>query len=56
MQLDLVTQQNSALVEESAAAADSLRHQAARLKEVVSMFRIEQNRLPDNAGLLQLAA
>ncbi|MDZ7891051.1 MAG: methyl-accepting chemotaxis protein [Rhodoferax sp.] len=56
MQLDQVTQQNSALVEESAAAADSLRHQAARLKEVVSMFRIEQNRLPDNAGLLQLAA
>jgi methyl-accepting chemotaxis protein len=56
MQLDQVTQQNSALVEESAAAADSLRQQATRLKEAVSMFRIEHRRLPDHAGLLQLAA
>ncbi|NBW51352.1 MAG: methyl-accepting chemotaxis protein, partial [Betaproteobacteria bacterium] len=55
MQLDQVTQQNSALVEESAAAADSLKQQAARLKEVVSMFRIEQNRLPGSGAPLQLA-
>ena len=39
-QLDQVTQQNAALVEESAAAADSLRHQAAQLAEVVSVFKI----------------
>jgi len=39
-QLDQVTQQNAALVEESAAAADSLRQQAARLAEVVSVFRL----------------
>ncbi len=39
-QLDQVTQQNAALVEEGAAAAESLRHQAARLAEVVSVFRI----------------
>ncbi|MDE2503786.1 MAG: Snf7 family protein [Burkholderiales bacterium] len=39
-QLDHVTQQNAALVEESAAAADSLGQQAARLAEVVSQFRI----------------
>ncbi|MDD0817131.1 hypothetical protein PSQ39_21030, partial [Curvibacter sp. HBC28] len=40
-QLDQVTQQNAALVEESAAAADSLRNQAARLAEVVSAFKLQ---------------
>jgi methyl-accepting chemotaxis protein len=40
-QLDQVTQQNAALVEESAAAADSLNQQAARLVEVVQVFRLE---------------
>ena len=39
-QLDQVTQQNAALVEESAAAADSLSQQAAKLAEVVSVFRL----------------
>ena len=39
-QLDQVTQQNAALVEESAAAADSLKHQAASLAEVVSVFKL----------------
>jgi len=39
-QLDQVTQQNAALVEEAAAAADSMKHQASRLAEVVSVFRI----------------
>jgi methyl-accepting chemotaxis protein len=38
-QLDQMTQQNAALVEESAAAADSLRDQAQRLAEVVRVFR-----------------
>jgi methyl-accepting chemotaxis protein len=38
--LDQVTQQNAALVEESAAAAESLRHQAGRLVEVVGGFRL----------------
>ena len=40
-QLDQVTQQNAALVEESAAAAESLKHQAATLADLVSVFRIE---------------
>jgi methyl-accepting chemotaxis protein len=40
-QLDQVTQQNAALVEESAAAAESLRHQASRLVEAVQVFRVE---------------
>jgi len=39
-QLDQVTQQNAALVEESAAAADSLRQQAARLADVVRVFKL----------------
>jgi len=39
-QLDQVTQQNAALVEESAAAADSLRRQAARLAQVVATFKL----------------
>ncbi|MGE0097491.1 MAG: methyl-accepting chemotaxis protein [Hydrogenophaga sp.] len=38
-QLDQMTQQNAALVEESAAAADSLRDQASRLAEAVRVFR-----------------
>jgi methyl-accepting chemotaxis protein-2 (aspartate sensor receptor) len=40
-QLDRVTQQNAALVEESAAAADSLSQQAARLVEAVSVFTLD---------------
>jgi methyl-accepting chemotaxis protein len=39
-QLDQVTQQNAALVEESAAAADSLRAQAAKLAEGVAVFKL----------------
>jgi methyl-accepting chemotaxis protein len=39
--LDQMTQQNAALVEQSAAAADSLREQAHRMKDVVSVFRLE---------------
>ncbi|WOB09972.1 methyl-accepting chemotaxis protein [Piscinibacter gummiphilus] len=39
-QLDQVTQQNAALVEESAAAAESLRHQAARMAEMVGFFKL----------------
>ena len=37
-QLDQMTQQNSALVEESTAAADSLREQAMKLTQVVALF------------------
>ncbi len=40
-QLDQVTQQNAALVEESAAASDSLSQQAARLVESVRVFRLD---------------
>jgi len=40
-QLDQMTQQNAALVEQSAAAAESLREQSHRLTEVVSAFQVE---------------
>ncbi|WP_460565460.1 methyl-accepting chemotaxis protein [Hydrogenophaga aquatica] len=39
-QMDQVTQQNAALVEESAAAAQSLEHQAKALVQAVSVFRL----------------
>ena len=38
--LDQMTQQNAALVEESAAAAESLREQAQRLAQVVDTFKL----------------
>ncbi|WP_414448702.1 methyl-accepting chemotaxis protein [Burkholderia sp. 22PA0099] len=41
-QMDEVTQQNAALVEQAAAAAASLVDQAQRLGDAVSVFRIEQ--------------
>ncbi len=43
VQMDGVTQQNAALVEEAAAASDSLRDQAAQLRELVSSFKVGQD-------------
>ncbi|AXF20608.1 hypothetical protein CUJ89_09000 [Burkholderia pyrrocinia] len=40
-QMDEVTQQNAALVEEAAAAAQSLDEQAARLRETASVFQLD---------------
>ncbi|WP_081768839.1 methyl-accepting chemotaxis protein [Herbaspirillum sp. RV1423] len=48
-QMDQVTQQNAALVEQAAAAAGSLQEQAARLAQVVSVFRL------DNDGMMPAA-
>jgi len=39
-QMDEVTQQNAALVEEAAAAAEALQHQAETLEQVVSVFKL----------------
>ena len=44
-QMDQVTQQNAALVEQMAAAASSLQHQAQELVQVVSVFKLEPQRL-----------
>lgn len=43
-ELDTLTQQNAALVEQSSAAAESLRHQAARLASTVGEFDLDQAR------------
>jgi len=40
-QMDEVTQQNAALVEEAAAAAESLQGQAGNLAQVVSVFKLD---------------
>ena len=40
-QMDQVTQQNAALVEESAAAAQSLQHQAQHLVQAMAVFRLQ---------------
>ncbi len=41
LQMDQVTQQNAALVEEAAAAAESLQDQATKLAELVSVFKMD---------------
>ncbi|MDR7304862.1 methyl-accepting chemotaxis protein [Rhodoferax saidenbachensis] len=41
--IDQVTLQNAALVEESSAAAESLRLQAVRLAEIVGLFRLDRS-------------
>jgi len=48
-QMDQVTQQNAALVEEAAAAAQSLQDQATSLSHIVGVFKIDGNRLQNNA-------
>ena len=55
-QLDQVTQQNAALVEESAAAADSLKEQAARLAQVVQVFRISADAAPSATATRSVSA
>ena len=40
LEIDHMTTQNAALVEQSAAAAQSMREQADRLEEIVSQFRV----------------
>src|SRR3989344_3969507 len=48
-EIDRMTQQNAALVEESAAAAESLREQAARLSQVVQQFHLADDQHPVGA-------
>ncbi|WP_307727805.1 methyl-accepting chemotaxis protein [Massilia sp. TS11] len=48
-QMDHSTQQNAALVEQAAAAADAMRNQAAGLKQTVSQFKLDANQLGASA-------
>ncbi len=54
-ELDQMTQQNAALVEQSAAAAESLREQAHRLEQAVSVFQLSASGAR-GAGVARLAA
>ncbi|WP_027713521.1 methyl-accepting chemotaxis protein [Dickeya chrysanthemi] len=59
-QLDQVTQQNAALVEQSASAADSLNAQASHLVQLMNVFILaghagQTQRAPHNNGTLRLA-
>ena len=54
MELDQMTQQNAALVEQSAAAAESLREQAQRLAQVVSTFRLTDGSSRKGVGNVML--
>src|SRR5450830_152129 len=49
-QIDQMTQQNAALVEQSAAAAESLREQADRLASVVRQFRLSDQHASAGQG------
>ncbi|WGG52724.1 methyl-accepting chemotaxis protein [Rugamonas sp. DEMB1] len=55
-QMDNVTQQNAALVEQAAAAAASLQEQAGGLAEVVSVFRIDSAAAARPAAPIVVAA
>lgn len=50
IQMDDVTQQNAALVEEAAASAESLEHQAKDLAGAISIFKVGQQLSMGNAG------
>ncbi len=50
-QLDQMTQQNAALVEQSSAAAQSMQDQTQRLSEVVGVFKIGQPALHSTASV-----
>jgi methyl-accepting chemotaxis protein len=43
-QMDAVTQQNAALVEQAAAASESMQDQAAKLAQAVSVFKLDADR------------
>ena len=45
-EMDAATQQNAALVEEAAAAAQSLREQTVALTEVVGVFKLDEEQAP----------
>ena len=54
-EMDQTTQQNAALVEQAAAAADAMQEQAARLSEVVSQFKLSSHQATgmSSAGWLE---
>ena len=54
MKMDDVTQQNTALVEEAAAAAESLLEQADELMNAVSVFNLDEKNIKQNQKVLRV--
>jgi methyl-accepting chemotaxis protein len=50
-QMDQVTQQNAALVEEASAASEAMQEQAAKLAHVVSVFKLDSSRVAAVRGV-----
>jgi methyl-accepting chemotaxis protein len=50
--MDVMTQQNAALVEQAAAAAESMEEQAMNLAQVVNVFRIRKSDIDDNSQIV----
>ena len=55
-QLDSVTQENAALVEETAAASEHLNHQADQLAQMVSFFNVGKLKGAEEAAVLAIAS
>jgi len=53
-QMDEMTQQNAALVEQAAAAAASMQTQAAALTEAVAVFKLKESAAGDRRSQLRL--
>lgn len=56
VQMDQMTQQNAALVEESAAAAANLHHQASEMVQLVSIFEVNDTDGEESHGTPAIAA
>nr|WP_166454562.1 methyl-accepting chemotaxis protein [Duganella rivi] len=54
IEMDGVTQQNAALVEEASAAAEAMQGQAAHLAELVSVFQVDAALRPSSASVTKL--
>jgi uncharacterized phage infection (PIP) family protein YhgE len=55
VQMDDITQQNAALVEEAAAAAESMREQTERLSETVAVFKLANDGETDESNVVRMA-
>ena len=53
-QLDVATQQNAALVDDSSSASEGMKHQARRLLEVIRQFRLGADGVPPADAALHL--
>lgn len=55
-QMDQVTQQNAALVEQAAAASEALKEQAMSMQEMMTFFRVDEHAIEALSGELKVSA